>query len=80
MDNEQIAEAKGRAHEVVNGFKCPTERIAADAHRLACELEHKCRLIAIKDRQIAQLEKELADAIEQGKAGASVEALFGIFK
>lgn len=52
MDTQQVQAAKARAAEVVNGFKCATERNARDALKLAeaCEA---------KDRQIAAMKKRM---------------------
>lgn len=64
MEQEQLAAAKERAAEVVNGFKCATERNARDALKLAEHVEALVRELRAKDRQIDAMKKRmLADSL-----------------
>lgn len=70
MDKEQVAAAKARAEEVVNGFKRVSDRIARDAVRLAETIE-------AKDRMIEALEKKLAaSAFVNASKAASGKGVF----
>ena len=74
MDKDQIAAAKARAAEVVNGFKRVTEQNARDAMKLVEALE-------LRDRQISAMKKRmLADALtnasKYGKPKFSMDDFF----
>lgn len=75
MEKEQIAAAKARAEDVVNGFKRVTEQSARDALKLAEELERR-------ERQIAAMKKRmLADALTNaGKYGKPKFSMDDFFK
>ena len=75
MDKEQVQAAKARAAEVVNGFKCVTERNARDALTLAEECEAKDRQIdAMKKRMLAD------DLLRAAKMGQSKNPMADFFK
>lgn len=66
MEQEQITDAKKRAAEVVNGFKCATERNARDVLKLAEHVEAMGRELRAKDRQIDAM-KNLLNAAKKAQ-------------
>lgn len=64
MTEEQIAAAKQRASDTVNGFKKVRDQIARDALALVEELDVKKREISELKRKLCALELQIA-----GKSG-----------
>lgn len=74
MNDEQVQAAKARAAEVVNGFKCVTERNARDALKLAEACEAKDRQIAAMKRRM--LADDLMKAAKMGRPQNPIDDFF----
>lgn len=82
MEQDRITAAKSRAADVVNGFKCVTERNARDALKLAEHIEAMTRELRAKDRQIDAMKRRMLadDLLRAAKPRQAIDPLGDFFK